>query len=46
MSVIVCSSYVGKLTRIDLERSFEILNAILQFDCRFCAWQVSLSVEK
>jgi len=30
-----CSSCVGKLTKIDLERSFEVLNAILQFDCFF-----------
>jgi len=35
VSVIFCSSCVGKLTKIDLERSFEILNAILQFDYRF-----------
>ena len=32
-SVIFCSSCVVK---IDLERRVEILNAILQFDCRFC----------
>ena len=44
--VIFCSSCVGKLTKIDLERSFEIPNAILQFDCRFCTWQVTWSVEK
>jgi len=31
---------------VDLERSFDMLNAILQFDCRFCIWQVSWSVEK
>jgi len=40
-SVIVCSSCVGKLTKVDLDRSFEVLNAILHFDCRFCTWQVS-----
>jgi len=32
---IFCSSCVGKLTKIDLEKSFEILNAILQFDSFF-----------
>jgi len=31
---------------VDLEISFEILNAILQLDCRFCVWQVSWSVDK
>jgi len=36
-----CSSCVGKLTKIDLDRSFEIFNAISQFDCRFCISQVS-----
>jgi len=44
--VIFCSSCIGKLTKIDLEISFEILNAILQFDCRFFIWQVSWGVEK
>ena len=35
-----------QVDKIDLERVFEMLNAILQFDCRFCIWQVSWSVEK
>jgi len=33
-SVIFCSSCVGKLIKIDLQRNFETLNVILQFDYR------------
>ena len=45
-SEIFCSSCVGKLTKINLEKSFQVLNAISQFDCRFCTSQVFWSVEK
>jgi len=36
------------LAKIDVERGFEILSAILEFYCLFCIWilEVSLSVEK
>jgi len=38
--------YFFAVVALDLERSFEILNAILQFHCRSCIWQVSWSVDK
>jgi len=35
-SVIFLQFLRCEVDKIDLERSVEILNAILQFDCRFC----------
>jgi len=46
VSVIFLQFLCRQVDKLDLEKSFEMLNAILQFDSRFFICQVSWSVEK